>query len=158
MKNVQLKDKQTKENIYPVNNLDSTVVDGSETKTWRDVIKNSSGGGTSELDKHYKNVGGNIIFDSAIAIQHCVYGDDFENNASTVGYALNKSYYRSLCIDTSNGKYYLCGIDGMSPKSVYINSSAFHMQRYGESKYIGLGNIIKEIEDRITALEKSSTK
>ena len=54
MKNVQLKDKETKENIYPVNNLDSTVVDGSETKTWRDVIKNSSGGGGTDYSDYFE--------------------------------------------------------------------------------------------------------
>ena len=42
IKNVQLKNKNNDENIYPVINMDSTVVDGSETKTLRNVIDSSN--------------------------------------------------------------------------------------------------------------------
>ena len=42
IKNVQFKNKNNDENIYPVINMDSTVVDGSETKTLRNVIDSSN--------------------------------------------------------------------------------------------------------------------
>ena len=148
MKNVQLKDKQTKENIYPVNNLDSTVVDGSETKTWRDVIKNSSGGGGTDYSDYFDASNNDLQF----VAKNVTFNKNKSVNVNNTSFIIDRDS-KFWCYTTPS----LCNGLEIIVGDTNINTSLYITMWSKNSEKVELSKAIYDLEKRIQALEDSST-
>ena len=130
-KTIQFKDSSTKENVYPTISMDSTIVDGSETKYIKDVINDSSVDVTVPLANddgtvQYVDVNKHPIFD--------VVSYSKLNNSLKIGPTI-RSYAGTM---VKNASLY---IDGY----VDCDASAFNKIGYNISGEQSLGDILNRI-------------
>ena len=139
IKTVQLKNKNNDENIYPVINMDSTVVDGSETKTLRNVIDSSNNDSGLQFDNS-----GRVEFNNDIICNASIGTNDLRVfGIASVG---NKIVARNAEFD---------GIVKFQPygnSAVYFNISAYFKGE--DNVQYTLQTIIPKIIARLDALEK----
>ena len=143
IKTVQFKNKNTDENIYPVINMDSTVVDGSETKTLRNVIDPSNNDSGLQFDNSGRvEFNNDIICNASIGTNELrVFGIAYVGEKIS---AINAEFDGIVKFNGNYGVYF--------NTSAYFNAGAYFK---GEDNVeYTLQTIIPKIIVRLDALEK----